>query len=249
MATSTPAAKSRPLATLEARARHVLLMIGFGFASYVLGAIFSSFLLIRLQDRVEVLGATPRALVASLVEHFWILLTWPVVANGLTRIFPLSPWPLALIGAATGEAFNIGIAVASRGFDEAFAQGLQLWLHVALMGAGVVLTAWAATRGKASAARAELLAQQKAEAKKGEYDEFVKAAEAIAARTESKDAAGQGAPAQPVETAPAPAVSPGMTEPAPAIVSITTEQPHAVAPVAASAGAVDAPPAVPIKPE
>lgn len=248
--TPAPPAKRRPLATLEAQARHVLLTIGFGFAAYVLGAIFSSFLLIRLQERVEVLGDAPRAVVASLVEHFWILVAWPVVAHGLTRVFPLRPWLLALVGAGTGEAFNLGIAIASRGVDDAFAQGLQLWLHVGLMGAGIALTVWAATRGRAAAARAELSAQQKAEAKKGEYDEFVRAAEAIAARTESKDAAGQGA-AQPAVTEPPPG-SPAVSESAPAVAPAATEQPQALAPVEASSGAVEAPPggaAVPIKPE
>jgi hypothetical protein len=192
--------KVKPFAAAETAVRRLLLMIGFGFGSFVAGGIFGAALSGRLAARLQGGSEAVLMVVWFLIANAWVLLFLPVIAYLAARFLDVKPWPTGIIGASTGLLFQVALLYVSSG-----AEGLMDARQVAsFAGAaiGAVLTALAVKRGRELARVAEEHAKVAAEKKKTQYDEFVKQAEALADRREQVPIAPAQAPAAEAPAAP-----------------------------------------------
>ncbi|WP_208719177.1 hypothetical protein [Corallococcus sicarius] len=192
------------LEPLRVRIRRFQFIVGLGFMSLVLGAMLSVSLVMRLHERVSALPFDVlRLCVAVVLENLWVIAVLPVLCYGASRIVALRPWSTALGAAATGGVFVVALNYVRDGSEGLTEWNLGSVLRLGAFAGGIVLSARAIRSGRASAERGSTAAQVKAEARKSEYDEFLKAAEADGARIEQREQA--AAPVAPEAPAPAPA--------------------------------------------
>ena len=174
-------------------------MVCMGFGAYVAGSIITFQLFNRLSPRLSGSGAFARFVVSTLVGELWAIAVYPLFCYGAARIIELRPWSAAVAGILTGQVFGFAVQVISVGLDMPWrfllAQGLGV-------GVGIFASAQAVKRGRAAALRGEEATRKAAEARKGEYDEFMRAAERTADRVEA-NAAAAAAP-EPPPSPPAP---------------------------------------------
>jgi hypothetical protein len=176
--------KKKLMASAEAGARHLLLMLGFGVAAFIGGTIVSASLVVRVFSRLEMSWLPLRVLVSALVDGAWIMAALPLIAYASARIMELKPWSTAGIGAASGLTFQLALQYVSLGEEGLVGDPVRLMGRVVTLALGVFFTAKAVQKGRAAALAAEAKAKAEAEARKSQYDEFVKQAEALADRRE-----------------------------------------------------------------
>jgi hypothetical protein len=172
---------------LRERLRRLQLVVGMGFLAFVVGAVLSSALVIRLQPRLEALGSPWVAFgLTLLIKRLWVVAVLPVCCYGAARILELRPWATALGAALTGEAFLLALRLVSTGLDGFADPGLDEGFQLATLVGGVALSRWAVVKGRAAAAKANAAAASAAAAKKAQYDEFAAEAERLATRRDEK---------------------------------------------------------------
>ncbi|WP_223763046.1 hypothetical protein [Corallococcus sp. AS-1-6] len=177
------------LEPLRVRVRRFQFIVGLGFLSLVVGAMLSVSLVLRLHARVNALPSDLlRIPVAVVLEDLWVLAVLPVLCYGAARIVALRTWTTAVGAALSGGVFVIALNFVRDGFEGlatgwSFASALRV---VAFVG-GILLSARAIRAGRAAAEKGSAEAEAKAAARKSEYDEFLKAAEAGGARLEQRE--------------------------------------------------------------
>ena len=194
--------KVKPLAALEAWARQLLLMVGFGFVAFTGGTILSVMLMNRLEHRL--VAADSRVLnlaVVILVGQLWILFVLPTLIHLAARFLELPIWRSVIIATATGTLFNAAIRVVSNGVEQTFADPLQDLVWGGSLVAGVFLAVWAGKQGRAWAERRQQLADRDASGRKAQYEQFLAESTALADR---RDAAKGAAPVEPGAVDPKP---------------------------------------------
>lgn len=228
-------AKKGSLDTLRARARRAQFIIGLGFLSLMLGAILSGSLAMRLSQRLQALpGSTLRMLVGVVLEELWVLAVLPVLCYGAARIVELRPLSTALGGALSGLVFVLALEFVREGTLWTSAGWRVQLLRAVAFGLGVWLSHRAVVRARAASAQRADEARAQAEARKSEYDEFLREAERDGERVAQREAERAAAVAR--TDAPAPA-EPASTEAAPAeAVSAEAAPAEAPAPVQKASG-------------
>ncbi len=183
--------KGKPLARLEAKARQLMLMIGFGFLAYTGGTILSVMLMNRLNNRLA--AADNRFLtfaVIVVVGQLWILFVLPALIHLASRFLDLPIWRASIIGALTGTFFNASIRIVSNGIETTFAEPVQNLVWAGCTISGVFFSVWAGRRGRVWAEARQKIADAAAEARKTQYDQFLAESTELANR---RDAARQAA--------------------------------------------------------
>nr|WP_242588526.1 hypothetical protein [Corallococcus macrosporus] len=176
---------------MRVRVRRFQFIVGLGFLSLVLGAMLSVSLVLRLHSRVNALPSDfLRIPMAVVLEDLWVLAVLPALCYGAARVVALRTWTTAVGAAVSGGVFVVALNFVRDGLEGltsgwSFASGLRL---VAFVG-GILLSARAIRAGRAAAEKGSAAAQEKAAARKSEYDEFLKAAEAGGARLEQREGA------------------------------------------------------------
>ena len=190
--------KPSALEPLRVRVRRFQFIVGLGFLSLVLGAMLSVSLVLRLHARVNALPSDfVRIPVAVVLENLWVLGVLPVLSYLAARVIALRTWSSAVGAALSGGLFVVALNFVRDGMDGLTSDwGVASVLRIVAFVGGILLTARAIRAGRAAAERGSTAAQVKAEARKSEYDEFLKAAEAAGARLEQRESgAGTEAPA------------------------------------------------------
>ncbi|WP_163999816.1 hypothetical protein [Pyxidicoccus caerfyrddinensis] len=193
--------KTSVLEPLRVRIRRLQFIMGLGFIALIAGRGIGWVLIMRLTTRIQELPfAFLQMLAAVALVNLWLLVGLPLLCYGAARVIELRPWPTALGASATGLAFILMIDFVQGGADALWEGGLWSVLNVVTSAVGVALSARAVVKGREAAAQQVGKAQAKAQERKSEYDEFLRAAEAGAARLEQREAAAQ----QPQGAEPAP---------------------------------------------
>ena len=200
--------KPSALEPLRVRVRRFQFIVGLGFLSLVVGAMLSVSLVLRLHARVSALPSDfLRIPVAVALENLWVLAVLPTLCYGAARIVALRTWTTAVGAALSGGVFVLALNFVRDGM-ESFTTGwtfASVLRGVAFVG-GILLSARAIRAGRAAAEKGSAEAEAKAVARKSEYDEFLKAAEAGGARLEQREGVAAEAPSAsgnaPVATAP-----------------------------------------------
>ncbi|WP_426753663.1 hypothetical protein [Myxococcus sp. Y35] len=181
--------KTSVLEPLRVRVRRFQFIMGLGFIAVVAGSILSVALTLRLSVRIQAVPVgVLRVALAVLLENLWVLGVLPLLSYFAARIIELRPWTTAGGAAVAGSAFVHALAFVQNGVNGLWLGGLGSLLSVAAFAGGVVLTARAVTMGRAAAAQQTVKAQTKAQERKSEYDEFLRAAEQGGARLEQREA-------------------------------------------------------------
>jgi hypothetical protein len=224
-------AKKRPLDSLRVRIRRFQFIVGLGFLSLVLGTWVSSSLSMRLMQRLyELPSISLRLLVGVLLEELWVLAALPLLCYGAARIAELRPLSTSLGGALAGEAFVLALEFTREG---------SLWpsggwrvnvLRAVAFGSGIFFSYRAVERARAASEQLASVARVQAEAKKSEYDTFLREAEAAGERTAQREAERAAAAAAAAGQAPAPAP----VEAAPTGAQVVSMVPATAAPAAES---------------
>ncbi|CAM4314205.1 hypothetical protein [Corallococcus exiguus] len=200
--------KPSALEPLRVRVRRFQFIVGLGFLSLVVGAMLSVSLVLRLHARVSALPSDfLRIPVAVALEDLWVLAVLPTLCYGAARIVALRTWTTAVGAALSGGVFVLALNFVRDGM-ESFTTGWTVasaLRGLAFVG-GILLSARAIRAGRAAAEKGSAEAEAKAVARKSEYDEFLKAAEAGGARLEQREGGAAEAPAAsgnaPAATAP-----------------------------------------------
>ncbi|NRD55067.1 hypothetical protein [Corallococcus exiguus] len=213
--------KPSALEPLRVRVRRFQFIVGLGFLSLVVGAMLSVSLVLRLHARVNALPSDfLRIPVAVALENLWVLAVLPTLCYGAARIVALRTWTTAVGAALSGGVFVLALNFVRDGM-ESFTTGwtfASVLRGVAFVG-GILLSARAIRAGRAAAEKGSAEAEAKAVARKSEYDEFLKAAEAGGARLEQREGGAAEAPSAsgnaPAATAPTGEASSAGETPAP----------------------------------
>nr|WP_225937464.1 hypothetical protein [Myxococcus sp. RHSTA-1-4] len=190
---------------MRVRIRRFQFVMGLGFVALIGGSFIGGSLRMRLSVRLSALPFEVLAVVLdSAIVNFWLLAALPLICHGAARVVELRPWSTALGAAMTGSAFLLAISTVQSGLAGLWPGGLRPVLNVVAFVVGVVLSARAVTLGRAAAARQVDKAREKAQDRKSEYDEFLRAAEAGGARLEQREAAAQSQASGPESSPSAP---------------------------------------------
>ncbi|MGA9524506.1 MAG: hypothetical protein WBV82_23825 [Myxococcaceae bacterium] len=182
--------KPGPFRRAEVALLPYLVAPGLGFLSVVLSAVLTARLMFRL---AELLGdaAVVRISILTILGQLWAWAVLPVLAYGVARVVRLRPWVISVGGIGTGLFFVLMLSWLSRGVEGIIREHpLRLALLLLTSGVGVWLTRRAIRAAEAASARVQEAALKAAEAKKSQYDEFVREAERIAALKEAREKTG-----------------------------------------------------------
>ncbi|MCP3140694.1 hypothetical protein [Pyxidicoccus xibeiensis] len=189
--------KTSVLEPLRVRVRRFQFIVGLGFLALVGGSVLSVSLAMRLSARVQTLPlGFMRVLMAVLLENLWVLGVLPLLCYGAARVMELKPWSTAAGSATSGAVFVLALNFVQSGADGLWLGGLMSVLNLAAFAVGIVLSARAVKLGRAAAAQQTVKAQAKAQERKSEYDEFLRAAEQGGERLEQREAASQATPSE-----------------------------------------------------
>ena len=187
----------KPLAAAETAVRRFLLLVGFGFLAYVGGSMIAAGVMTRVAARLDGASEPVQFIAWLLISSAWILLALPALSGFAARFLELKPWSTALIGAATGLLFQLSLQYVSAGSEGITSDPARQLARLLAAAAGVALTVIAVKRARELARLGDEQAKLEAQAKKTQYDEFVKQAEALANRREAVPIAPASAAAPP----------------------------------------------------
>lgn len=180
--------KTSVLEPLRVRVRRFQFIMGLGFIALIAGSILSVALTLRLSVRIQAVPVgVLRVALAVLLENLWVLGVLPVLCYGAARVMELRPWTTAGGAALTGAAFLNAMAFIQSGVYGLWAGDIGSLFSMAAFAGGVVLSARAVMMGRDAAAQQSVKTQAKAEERKSEYDEFLRAAEQGGARLEQRE--------------------------------------------------------------
>lgn len=164
--------------------------MGLGFIAVFLGSALTVPLLMRLAPRLSTMDSRWLVLLVDYsVRRLWILGVLPVLCYGLARIIPIRPLSTAIGAALTGELIILALDVLSGSLGTIADDPGHFAARIVTAVLGVALTAYAIKSSRAAAEAAEASAKKAALEKKGEYDDFSKEAERLAALKEKATAA------------------------------------------------------------
>lgn len=199
-------AKKRPLESLRVRVRRLQFIVGLGFLSLTFGMMVSSSLAMRLSQRLYELPSNAlRLLVGVVLEELWVIAALPLFCYGAARIVELRPLSTAIGGALSGQVFVVALDFVREGSLWPTAGWRVNVLRAVAFGSGMFLSYRAVVSARAAAEQLASEAQAQAQAKKSEYDAFLRDAEAAGERSAQREAARAAAAAPAVAPAPAPA--------------------------------------------
>jgi hypothetical protein len=231
---------------IRVRLRRLQFTMGLGFIALVIGSVFTGSFTLRVYERAQELPYVLYVLLAVVLSNLWLLGVLPLLAYGAARVLELRPMSTAVGAAFTGQFFVLAVQTASGGTEALWSGWLPFAMQVAAFVGGVLLTYRSVLQGRAAAAKGVAQVQAKAEARKSEYEEFLreaekageKAAQREAERTTPAVASPAGAPAsapEPVSVAAteAPTVTSELVSPAPTETQVPAEGSEAPSPAPA----------------
>lgn len=208
--------KPSVLDPVRVRIRRFQFVVGLGFLAQVIGSVLSVALAYRLTQRVQDLPEGARLAIGVPLQNLWVLAVLPLLCYGAARIIELKPLSTAIGGVVSGQVFIVALNFAWGGLEGLWPGPAAFALQLSALAAGVLLSYRAVLKGRATAAQGAAKAQAQADARKVEYQEFLREAERGAEKTAQREAERaaatstgnsptSAAPAAPASEAPSPA--------------------------------------------
>lgn len=163
----------------EAGSRQIVLQIGLGFASFIIGSIFAAGATTRIFDRIgSIENDAVDFVVRQVLERLWIFLFVPACGWAIGRFTEISPSRFAMTAGFSGEVVSLLLITGMNGLDFVLDSPRSVVARVVTLFIGMALTAAAVNAGR----RANAVAQQRglveAAKRKDEYVAFLAAADA-----------------------------------------------------------------------
>ena len=184
MSGAVTAKRRSVLEPVRAGVRRFQLIMGLG----LLSVIVSSVIVVPLSLRLRELGSAELPVwlawtLATLVSQLWAWAILPGLLYAVARIIDLRPWSAAVGSVATAMGFVLLLKIFTSGLDGLGDEHPARLVTLALTAAaGVLLGRLAVLSGRRAAKQKEEEAARAAEARKGEYEQFAKEAERLAAQ-------------------------------------------------------------------
>jgi hypothetical protein len=198
----TAAPRGGVLEPFRARVRRFQLIVGIGVLAVIIGAVVAPVLLLRLVP----LMSRPSAgwlVLFTVMGQLWVWAVMPLLLYATARVVEVRPWSAPVGAAATGMFFVLALGYITGGLESLTGEHPARLATLLLTAVGgVFLGRLAIVSARAAVDRRQREAQAAAEARKGEYDQFAREAERLAALHSPPD------PVKPREAAEPPA-SPG----------------------------------------
>jgi hypothetical protein len=213
---------------LRVRLRRLQFTMGVGFIALVIGSVFTSSFTHRVYERAQDLPYFLYVLLVVVLSNLWVLGVLPVLCYGAARVLEIRPMSTALGAAFTGQFFVMAVQTASSGVEGLWGGWLAFSMQVAVFFGGVALSYRSVVQGRAAAAKGAANVQAKAEARKSEYEEFLREAEKAGEKVAQREAERTTAPAaSPVVAAEVPAAAPAPVSAAPVEAPVAVDAPAA----------------------
>lgn len=187
-------------ARAESGARAIVLQLGLGTVSFVLGSLLAGGLVSRLADRLPPIeNEGPAWVVGWLLQRLWLVAVLPIFAYLVGRFSGLSLRAFTLTAGLAGETFGLLLVTAIDGFEVLATVPSEVVARVVTLFAGLWVVHRVGVAGREEAALDQAEALAAAEQRKAEYAEYLAKAEAGSPKTEPP-----AAPAPPGEGPPTP---------------------------------------------
>ncbi len=179
------------LEPVRAGIRRFQLIVGLGLLSVILGAVLAPLILLKLAGMVS----TPNVfwvVTFTAVGQLWVWAVLPGLLYAVGRIIDLRPWTAAVGSVVTGVLFVAILAVITSGWAGLYSDHpARLVTQLLTSVAGVFLGRTAVVSARAAAKLKEEETARAALARKGEYEQFAKEAERLAAQHGAQPSAAQ----------------------------------------------------------
>ncbi len=192
MTTDAPKRTVSLFAKAEAGSRQLVLQIGLGMVSLIVGSILAAGATPRIGERLGPMESESMAWALGWVlQRLWLFAVLPLFGAVIGRFTEITPLRFALTAGLAGEIFSLLLTAGINGFDYLLGDPKEVIAQVLTLFVGLAITMSAVMAGQSAAAEGQAEADVIAQKRKAEYAEFLAAAE------------GKGAGAPP-EPAPAP---------------------------------------------
>lgn len=166
-------------ARAEAGSRQIVLQVGIGVISFIVGSIFAAGAGTRVLER---LGPIENELIDTaarvVFERLWIFLMLPLFGFAVGRFTQIPALRFTLLAGLSGELFSVLLVAGINGFDYLVDDPQRVLTRLVTLFIGLAITMRALIQGRTAGYEAQLAAQAQAEARKKEYAEYLAAAEA-----------------------------------------------------------------------
>ena len=180
--------KPSALDPVRVRIRRFQFIVGLGFMAQVIGAVLTVSLAYRLTERIQDLPEGLQLLLGVVLQNLWVLGVLPLLCYGASRIIELKPLSTAIGAVVSGQVFILALNFAWGGLEGMFPSVGIVALQISALAAGVLLSYRAVLKGLGAAAQGAAKAQAQADARKVEYQEFLREAERGAEKTAQREA-------------------------------------------------------------
>lgn len=192
----------------EAGSRQIVLQVGLGLVSFVVGSILASGATTRIAERLGPMENEALAWALGWVlQRLWIFAMLPMFGYAIGRFTEISPLRFAMVAGFSGEVFSLLLSAGIDGFESLVADPKVVFARLITLFIGLAICMSAVMSGRATAAEAQLEADAIAAQRKVEYAAFLASTEgnpgSTTAPTDTKPDAPDAAVASTEASAPA----------------------------------------------
>lgn len=172
MTPSEPAQRKPPtvFGRAEAGSRQLMLHVGLGVTSMVVGSMMGAGAATRFAERFPLIENPSVAFaIGWLLQRVWLFVTLPLVGWVVGRLTEVRPLRFALTSALSGELFSVLLLAAIDGFEVLIDAPLETVARIVTFFLGVGIVVLGVRAGQAAAKEAQAEADVIAEQQKAEY--------------------------------------------------------------------------------
>lgn len=158
----------------EGGSRQLVLQIGLGTLSFVLGGLFTAGASVRLAERVGYIENEAIAFaVGWLLQRLWLFVVLPMFGWGIGRLTKVPPLRFAIVSAVAGEVFSVLLFTGINGFEVFADVPLLIVVRLVTLFFGMAIIVSAVQAGRRAALVAQAEADEVARQRKAEYAEYL----------------------------------------------------------------------------
>lgn len=158
----------------EGGSRQIVLLLGLGAVSFVIGSIFSAGASVRLAERVGFIESEAIAFaVGWVLQRLWLFVAVPMFGWVIGRFSEIRPLRFAMTACLSGEIFSLLLLAGINGFESIVENPVDVVARLVTLIIGMAVTLSAVSSGRAAAREAQNAANEEALKRKAEYAEYL----------------------------------------------------------------------------
>ena len=172
MTPSDPPLQKPPsiLGRAESGSRQVVMHVGLGFVSLVVGSIMSAGVATRFAERLPIMTSPAVSFAFGwVIQRLWLFVLLPLVGWTIGRLTEVKPLRFALTAGLAGELFGVLLYSAINGFEIFYEAPADTLARIVTFFAGLAIVVAAVREGQAAGRVAQAEADAIAAKQKAEY--------------------------------------------------------------------------------